>query len=152
MGVSGYLFLIISNDQLIPQNDLLPPIDFSLFKDTNCTRLELDSIISALEAAKKQVEEQASSLKITVYTDCKTACDLPLRRGKLEASGFMGKKSGRPLTNKVQYLKIFKLFDELNPNIVWMKGHQSKQKRNPTERVFSFVDQATRQKLRELHS
>jgi len=161
MGVGGYLFLMISSDQskdqsnnhLIPQNDLLPPVRFSLFKDTNCTRLELDSIILALEASKKPAAEQASPpLKITVYTDCKTACDLPLRRGKLEASGFMGKKSGKPLSNKVQYLKLIKLFDELKPNIVWIKGHRSKQKRNPIDRVFSFVDQATRQKLRELHN
>jgi len=152
-GISGYLLLLVSKGSSITKDISLLPVKTKLFRKTNCTRLELTSIILALDASKKltrnKVSEQAGHLEITVYTDCKTAYDLPSRRIRLEKRNFKSMRTRKPLANADLYLKFFKLFDELRPSIIWVKGHKSAKSRDHIDMIFSHVDRTTRRILRE---
>ncbi len=142
-GICGYLLLL----DLVDTIDIRTlPIKTKLYKNTNCTRLEVTSIILALNAAKRM----GADCDITLYTDCKTACELPSRRGRLEERDFKSRKTGALLSNADLYLKFFKLFDELTPQIVWIKGHKRSGEKVLTDKIFSHIDKTTRKLLREV--
>ena len=144
-GISGYLLLLGSKDCPITKDISSLPIKTKLFRNTNCTRLELSSIILALNASKKLT----GHLEITIYTDCKTAYDLPSRRIRLEKCNFKSERTKKTLANADLYLKFFKLFDELRPNIIWIKGHKAAKNKDNIDMIFSHVDRTTRRILRK---
>ncbi|MEZ4743820.1 MAG: RNase H family protein [Bdellovibrionota bacterium] len=121
-------------------------INIKFFENTNCTSLEFEAIIWAMEALK----ELALETKIRIYTDCKSAVDLPRRRKHLENTQFISKRTGALLNNTSLYIKFFKLLDCLNPELVWVKGHKPAVERSLTDHLFNMVDKATRKALREV--
>lgn len=141
-GVAGVMF--IEEDRGFFTPDSAPAVDTKYFRNTNCTRLEIEAIIWAFDTIKKLKLKS----KVKIYTDCKTAVDLPKRRKRLEEMNFKSKTTGLPLNNGDLYVRFFALFDELNPQIILIKGHKPKKQQNLSEQLFAIVDKATRKALR----
>ncbi len=146
-GMSGCL-LLKPKDRPSTKKISHLPVKTKLFKNTNSARLELSSIILALNTVKKTFDA-IHEFEITVYTDCKIACDLPSRRNRLEKSNYKSKSTTKPLNNADLYLEFFELFDELKPNLIWVKGHKARKDKNQIDLIFSHVDKTTRRMLRE---
>jgi ribonuclease HI len=80
VGVGGYL--IIPKDKLSAINYLSEElINIQVVRNTKNTRLEVETVIRALESFKKG---NIDNSKISIYTDCQTVCDLLKRRKRLE--------------------------------------------------------------------
>ncbi len=133
---------------------VIPESNLSVFNDTHlarltyhqnvaCTQLEISSVIAAMKVGMKQ-----HSGKVSIYTDCKSAIDLLGRRAKLEASAFVTKAKGAEHTHADLYREFFKIFDQISPDFIWIKGHKPKAQRSVIDSYFSLVDQACRNALR----
>jgi len=152
-GVGGMLIL--------PSNELSSQIPIAdlrvitkLFTNMTSTRLELTTILWALSFFKKSFsEKKANKLyypDAIVFSDCKTILDLPSRRDQLQKREFKSKRTNRPLSNADLYKKYFLLYDEIKPQIIWLKGHSSSRYHDVVQSIFSHVDKTTRARLRKL--
>ena len=124
-------------------------IQTKIFYETNCTRLELESILWSFDLVR---EAGRLEIEVEIFTDCKTAVDLPARRARLESRNFLSQKTQLPLNNADLYQEFFKTYDTFAPKLHWIKGHKPLQNQNEIERIFSAVDKETRRQLRELLS
>jgi len=135
-------FLVVTESE---QTCRTTPIEFESFSQTNCTKLEIESIIMILEKICKGSLPKDSH----IFTDCKTVVDLPARRQGLEQKNYVSKGSGKILKNAAIYQKFFALVDQTNPNISWIKGHKSKKDRSEFDEYFAHVDTTARKLLRQ---
>ncbi|WP_169704001.1 ribonuclease HI [Candidatus Kuenenia stuttgartiensis] len=119
-------------------------------ENTTNTRLELQTLLWALESLTLENGNKASEKRdfITIYTDCRTAVDLPGRRRRLEDVYYLSKRKGSVLRNADIYKSIFALYDEFLPKLVWIKGHTPKKDRVGVHQIFSEVDRLVRNHLR----
>lgn len=70
------------------------------------------------------------------------------RRAKLEANNFQG-KNDKKLNNTDLYIEFYQLVDELDLEIVKVKGHSPSKSRNTIEKIFTVVDRRARKELRK---
>ncbi len=146
IGVAAYLIIAP------PYPSDLPPFQYQVFTDTTNSKLELQAICLALEEVEKGWLGQAKDqpLNIRIFTDSKTAVDLPHRRQKLEANNFCSKKTGRPLTQASEYQSILAYLDRFTIEFCWLKGHRPlATQRSVQERIFASLDRFARKKLRQ---
>jgi len=127
------------------------------FKEQNNIRAEMRALFGAVETLKKSVIQQhvltgnsshRDNLSLTIYTDCQTIANLQTRRSKLEKNNFCSRKTGLPLSNKDLYQTFFKMYDQFNPTIIWVKGHMPTSNCTAINQIFRTVDKATRKHLR----
>jgi len=97
-------------------------------------------VIVALTAAQK-------SESLNVYTDCQTVTGLIDRRDKLEKTNFISQTKQTPLANADLLKEFYKIYDQLHPEIIWVKGHTSS-KDTKIKKNFSTVDKEVRKALR----
>ena len=137
----GYgAYLAVENIQQSPE-DLNSKIRSKTFKATSSTRLELETLLWALE------ELSPSNVPITLYTDSQNIVRLPGRRERLETSDFHS-KAGDPIKNADLYLKFYDAIDRLEIEIVKVKGHQRTSEKSKIEKIFTLVDRASRKALK----
>lgn len=120
-------------------------IHFQEIKEDNNIRAELRGVLLALELCRTDFKDS----HVVLYTDCQTVCGLLDRRERLEAGQFVSKAKNKTLANADLYKEFYKLYDLIQPEIVWVKGHTEKQKANLIDKNFSVLDKAVRQKLRQ---
>jgi len=132
----------------LPVSDLAHPINFHKgnirlrrFENTSSTRLELQTLLWALE------ETETAKKIITVYTDSQNIIGLPGRRGRFEKNDYRSKKN-RLLNNHDLYKQFFKVTDELNISFIKVKGHKASKKKDEIDRLFTLVDKASRDAVR----
>lgn len=133
LGVIGYM--------IFGENEPQVPLTILEIKESNNIRAEIRGAILALGAAPK-------SSHVTLYTDCQTVTGLLDRREKLEKTNFISGAKGTPLANADLYKEFYKIYDQIRPNIIWVKGHTSN-KDSIIKKNFSLVDKAVRRALRE---
>jgi ribonuclease HI len=114
----------------------------------NIARLEFISAIGALKEWKVEFQNLGPA-ELVLVIDCKAIANLLDRRERLEKSRFLSKRKGVELANADVYKEFLALFDELEPNILWVKGHAPKGARSQLQQLFSLVDKAARARLRE---
>lgn len=115
----------------------------------NIARLEFISAITAFEEWKIHFQTVETSVQITLITDCKALENLLKRRKRLERTQFISQSKGEVLANADLYQEFLTLFDELQPEILWVKGHSPAKNRSDFQKVFSSVDKAARNLLRK---
>ncbi|MEE4262957.1 MAG: RNase H family protein [Desulfobacteraceae bacterium] len=112
------------------------------FEPTSSTKLELQTLLWALG------EIQAMGRKVTVYTDSQNILGLPARRDGFEKNDFRTKKNNRRKHDEL-YRAFFSVIDQLDCELVKMRGHQVSKQKNDLDRLFTLVDRASRKALRE---
>jgi ribonuclease HI len=139
-GVGGYLMIENLESPLEQAEDT---ICLKSFENTSSTELELRTLLWALD----EIENLTEGFKI--YTDSQNIAGLLDRRKRLEQKEFQN-SSGNALKHAEIYQEFFQLADELNFEVIKVKGHSRKNEKTKLEIIFSLLDRATRKELRRL--
>ena len=117
-------------------------LNLVIASEINNIRAEIKATLMALKACPK-------NRNVVLYTDCQTTCGLISRRTKLEQTNFISQSKQQPLANADLYQEFYLLFDQIKPEIHWIKGHSPDKNMNHIQKIFSHLDKATRKKLRD---
>ncbi len=112
------------------------------FEHTSSTKLELQTLLWALG------DIQAMGSKLIVYTDSQNIMGLQGRRDRFEQNDYRSKKNKR-LNNYELYQEFFRMTDLLDCELVKVRGHQVSNQKDDIGRLFTLVDRASRNALRE---
>jgi ribonuclease HI len=112
------------------------------FEQTSSTQLELQTLLWALG------DIPASGHRVIAYTDSQNIIGLPGRRERFERNGYWSKKNKR-LTNYKLYQEFYRLTDPLDCTFVKVHGHKVSNQKDGIDRLFTLVDRASRNALRQ---
>ncbi len=118
-------------------------IKLKKFTTTSSTQLEIACLLWAL----KDVKKKADQLKI--YTDSQCIVGLLDRRERLEQKEFKSGKTKEALNNAELYKQFYSLYDQLNFEVIKIKGHTKQKDRDVLHQLFSTVDKASRKELKK---
>jgi ribonuclease HI len=157
-GVGAYLLL---SDTNVPIASLNARVKLKQFDNTSSTKLELQTLLWALnELSAKVITED---LILTIYTDSQNIITLPARQTRLESNNYIS-RNHKPLANAELYQDFYRLTNDLSYNLtgfnaniytpnkyilVKVKGHKVSSEKDKIDQLFSLVDQAARCGLRE---
>lgn len=123
-------FLVVQNENILFEN-LKESIKTKEFENTSSTKLELETLLWALEEIKNN-----ENCIIEVYTDCQNIIGLKNRREKLE------------IANNELYKEFFEKIDKMNLVFIKVKGHKKSSLKDEIDTIFNLVDKASRRALR----
>ncbi|MEQ9405603.1 MAG: RNase H family protein [Cyclobacteriaceae bacterium] len=112
------------------------------FEDTSSARLELQTLIWALADLK------AAGSKVVIYTDSQNIIELPQRRYRLEQNDYRSAKN-KLLNNHELYREFYERMDQLEYELIKVKGHLPLGQKDDIDRLFMHVDRASRKALKE---
>jgi len=138
IGFGAYL-LLDKLDYLYAKKET--KIELRKFSDTSSTKLELETLLWALN------DVNLTKCKIIVYTDCQNIIELQERRAKFEKNSYITGK-GTVINNHELYKVFFKIIDILDCEFIKIKGHKKTSSKNEIDHIFTIVDRATRNALR----
>ena len=111
------------------------------FEHTSSTKLELQTLLWALS------DIQALGIKVIVYTDSQNIMRLQRRRDRFEQNDYRSKKNIR-LNHYELYQDFYRMIDQLDCELVKVRGHQVSNQKDDIDRLFTLVDRASRNALR----
>ncbi len=139
IGYGAYLF--ISEDGL-SLDSLKTHIKVKRFEETTSTKLELQTLLWALSSI------EVNEYKIIVYTDSQNIISLLERRERLEQNNYSSKKN-KLIKNFKLYQDFYKITDQLNCKFIKVRGHKRSIQKNNIDQLFTLVDRASRNALRQ---
>lgn len=142
----GYGAYLLVSDLNIPIDSLKDSVKVKRFKQTSSTKLELQTLLWALN--ETITSNNGSNITLTVYTDSQNIIGLPERRTRLEERNFFSSKNKR-LNNYELYQEFYLLTSKLKFELVKVVGHQASSKKNKVDKLFGLVDRASRSALRK---
>jgi len=152
VGVGGFLLvsesIVKSPSSQINMSDLDKMLVLKRFEDTSSTKLEVQTVLWALETCSTGSAFSESGRLLHVYSDSQCVEGLLARRGRLESSGFYARGGLRLIKNASLYRKYYEFHDRLKFDVTKVAGHTRSRSRNVAERMFSFIDQQTRKSLK----
>lgn len=132
-------YLIVDSTQ---KTEETPIIQLKRFENTTSTKLELETLLWALD------EIQVKNQKIKIYTDSQNITGLPNRKFKLEQNNFYS-GNGKQLNNHELYRAFYKIIKTLNFEFIKLEGHSVSTKKDGLDKLFMLVDKASRKATRE---
>jgi len=119
----------------------------TVITETNNIRCEFRAILAAMRFV---LNRDRADEGINIFTDCQAITQLNQRRAHLAKNQYQSQRSGSLLANADLYQEFFSLYDQLKPDIYWVKGHAPSHLHGPIQKNFSRIDQAVRQHLRSI--
>ena len=155
IGYGAYLIIqdLVIKDGLsesLSHQSLSNQIQTKLFENTSSSRLEVETLIWALQTLLNRESSnihQNHPLKVSIYTDSQMIMGLPKRRTYLEKTMYHNQKQ-TVIKNKAQYQHFFALIDQLECHFIKVKGHKKADQKEEIDVLFSYVDRAARKALR----
>ncbi len=141
VGYGAYLLLPASGG-LLEEVKVDGIVKTKCFTPTTSTKLELQTLLWALGTL------ETVDCPLTIYTDSQNIVGLPQRRKQLEQNGFCN-KAGRCLNNAELYREFYRYVDRFECSFVKLSGHLPTRQKTEIDCLFSFVDKASRQALRD---
>ncbi|MBU0729562.1 MAG: ribonuclease H [Proteobacteria bacterium] len=138
----GYGAYLVVADRELSLDSLRSRVKVKRFENTSSTKLELQTLLWALD------DIQAAGNKVTVYTDSQNILGLQGRRERLEQNQYRSKKNNR-LNNYELYQAFYAVIDQLNCEFIKVLGHKVSNQKDDIDRLFTLVDRASRNALRE---
>ncbi len=138
----GFGSFLLLGDEKKAFEDLKKDIKLKRFENTSSTKLELQTLLWALE------EIADNNISIEIYTDCQNIIGLENRREKLEKNHFCS-SSKKLINNHELYKDFYEKLDELNLTFIKVKGHKKNSLKDEIDNIFNLVDRASRNALRE---
>ncbi|MFT6208239.1 MAG: ribonuclease HI [Colwellia sp.] len=142
----GYGAYLVVSQRYEPVNVLKDKVKIKRFEATSSTKLELQTLLWALNEIINVTNE--NDITLTIYTDSKNIISLPDRQSRLEQSHFYSSKNKR-LNNYGLYQEFYRLTSGVPLSLVKMVGHQPSSNKDEIDRLFGLVDKASRRALRE---
>jgi len=150
-GVGAYIVLPLlfleKPPEAVDPTDIADRLVMRRFKDTSSTKLEVQTVVWALEEYRKERQPQGTA-KLLLYTDSQCVVGLQGRRAALESRGFISKKTQQELQNASLYRQYYRLADELVLQVIKVAGHSRSHSLDTVHTLFSMVDKAVRTELR----
>jgi ribonuclease HI len=151
LGMGAYLLLpediLNVNPDSLHRFEIEKQIVLKKFEDTSSTKLEIETVLWALEEFK--LIPGKANKPLLLYSDSQCVCGLLDRRQRLEETNFIGKSSGKLLNHSEQYKEFYKLQRELGFEVIKVAGHAPHETHDTVHRIFSFVDEYVRNKFKE---
>ncbi len=141
IGYGAYLALF---ERGLSLDSLRTRVKVRRFEHTSSTKLELQTLLWALS------DIHAMGRKVIVYTDSQSILGLPGRRDRLEQNDYRSKKNKR-LNHHELYQEFYTIIDQLDCELVKVRGHQVSHQKDDIEELFTLVDRASRKALRGDH-
>ncbi len=141
----GFASYLLIKEEGLSMDSLKAQIKTKKFEDTSSTKLELQSLLWALK------DILSNDTSITVYTDCQNIIGLQDRREKFEKNDYFTSK-GTLIKNHELYKEFYILTDKINCNFVKVKGHKKSSLKDEIDTIFTLVDKASRNKLRDFNN
>lgn len=146
-GIGFGAYLVVS-DLGLPLIDLISAVKVKQFENTSSTKLELQTLLWALDDA--QLLNAQNKVQVTIYTDSQNIVGLSARRSGLEQHDYYA-SNGKRLNNAELYQQFFKAIDQCNCQIIKVEGHNPQCAKNAVDCLFTLVDKSSRSALRELN-
>ncbi|MGJ0313344.1 ribonuclease HI [Aliarcobacter cryaerophilus] len=143
----GFAAFLVKNDKDIILESLNKSIKIKKFENTSSTKIELQSLLWAINEIEKE-KNDLSNILIEVYTDCQNIVNLKNRKSKLVENNYQS-GTGKLLKNHDLYKDFFEKESRLNLNIIKVKGHKKTILKDNIDYVFNLVDKASRSALRD---
>ena len=138
----GYGAYLAVSERRISLNSVKTSVKVRRFEHTSSTKLELQTLLWALN------DIQALGRKVILYTDSQNILGLKGRRERFEQNDYRSKKNKR-LSNYELYQEFYRMIDHLECELVKVRGHQVSNQKGDISKLFSLVDRAAREALRE---
>lgn len=138
----GYGAYVSVNEGEPLDADNPPPVHLKVFEQTSSTKLELQTLLWALEEVK------GFGAHIIIHTDSQNIIGLPNRRERFEKNGYITKKR-RLHEHALLYKAFYKMMDVLECSLVKVKGHKLSGDKDEIDRYFTLVDRASREGVRK---
>lgn len=138
LGVGAYLAVpasLLEASGVIDGAEVSDKITVRRFEDTSSTKLELQTVLWAIEEQRKALKGE-----LRIYSDSECVSGLLKRRPGLIAGDFLSRRTKRPLKNAPLYRSFYAFHDELDFEVVKVEGHTRVSARDTVQRIFSFVD------------
>ena len=139
IGYGAYLAIYEDN---LTFSELESSVKTNMFTQTSSTKLELQTLLWALNDISILNE------RVTIYTDSQNTVGLLNRRARFEKNGYMTKKN-RLIENHELYKEFYKIVDSIDCDIIKVKGHKLEKDRDDIDEIFTIVDKASRDALRQ---
>jgi ribonuclease HI len=139
-------YLLVSEEGVLLE-DMKPLVRVKRFEHTSSTKLELQTLLWALG----EIQAQVKGSKISVYTDSQNIIGLLGRRERLVQNNYIS-KSNKLVNHHDLYKEFFRVVDLINCELVKVKGHLVSKEKDNVDRLFTLVDRASRNALRNNHS
>jgi ribonuclease HI len=139
VGFGAYLLL---QESTLSSHVSLQNIQTKKFENTSSTKLELETLLWAFK------EIDIKLFPLLVYTDCQNILGLMKRREKFEHNNYKS-KTGKEIKNHLLYKEFYAFTDLYTCEFIKIKGHQKKEFKDELDKIFSLVDKAARNALRE---
>ncbi len=137
----GYGAYLAVSERRLSLDSLRTCVKVRRFEHTSSSKLELQTLLWALS------DIQALGIKVIVYTDSQNIMGLQGRRDRFEQNDYRSKKNQR-LNNYELYQEFYRMTDQLDCELVKVRGHQISNQKDDIDRLFAFVDRASRNALR----
>jgi ribonuclease HI len=137
----GYGAYLAVSERGLSLDSLRTRVKVRQFEHTSSTKLELQTLLWALG------DIQALGSKVVVYTDSQNIMGLQGRRDRFEQNDYRSKKNKR-LNNYELYQEFYRMIDQLDCELVKVRGHQVSNQKDDIDRLFTLVDSASRNALR----
>lgn len=138
----GYGAYLAVSERGLSLNSLGPCVKVRRFEHTSSTKLELQTLLWALN------DIQVLGSRVIVYTDSQNIMGLQGRCNRFEQNDYRSKKNRR-LNNYELYQEFYRMTDQLDCEFVKVRGHQVSNQKDDIDRIFTLVDRASRNALRE---
>ncbi len=137
----GYGAYLAVSERRLSLDSLRTCVKVRRFEHTSSSKLELQTLLWALS------DIQALGIKVIVYTDSQNIMGLQGRRDRFEQNDYRSKKNQR-LNNYELYQEFYRMTDQLDCELVKVRGHQISNQKDDIDRLFALVDRASRNALR----
>ena len=150
LGIGGYLLVPVeflkSEPHDIEQGELSAQVKIKRFTETSSTKLELQTVLWALEDFRDKLTGLAPGT-LQIYTDSQCVAGLLGRRKRLTENDYISKRSGQPLPHALLYREFYAAYDRLNFQLNKVTGHSPACTHDTVRRIFSYVDREVRKEL-----
>lgn len=145
LGMGAYLLIPFPIEEL-KENGIENPQLFSnkikskIFENTSSTKAEIQTLLWALSDFQDVL---IAPFKLTYCTDSQGITSLVNRKQKLLSTNF--KKNGdEQIRNAALYSEFYKKQELLNFELVKIKGHSPKSKKDNLQLIFTIIDRKVR--------
>ena len=137
----GYGAYLAVSERGLSLDSLRTRVKVRRFEHTSSTKLELQTLLWAIG------DIQPLGRKVIVYTDSQNIIGLQGRRDRFEQNDYRSKKNIR-LNNYELYQEFYRMIDQLDCELVKVRGHQVSNQKDNIDRLFTLLDRASRKALR----
>ena len=155
-GVIGFMLFLDDEDHRT-NNFKKAQIETKQLNLSSNVQGEFKAMIEGIKAVKRHIEYlnkdlnvKRTDIQVIAFTDSEAIFKIQKRRIKLEASNFISKKKNAPLSNTDIYKEFYLIYDQIKPQINWIKGHCKAKDKSFIDKNFSFLDQKVRKHLRSI--